>query len=582
MKMPAIKIDDDPLDARGVREKNFINGLPYSPDRTTKWSTNPVYSNKEKLNQLVHSLDTDRVTIIISATGSGKSVITPPLTLQRYFDSGLRIAVTVPKQILALAASEYANKNMDCVGSGLIGYKFRGSNKKKVKSYDEDKVRLLFATDGTILAESRKDPLLTKYKAIIVDEIHERSVHTDLLLLVLKDILEKRKDFHVVLTSATLDSTPYFRFFAKPLKLKNKERNIGGVLLIEVPGGTVFPIKVVYADKDDSSSSYMADGVKEVVKIVKSSRVTKNILFFVATTMDARSGCKKFEEACKSCETTSCDGLYGKLSKKKQDVVLKPELPEGIARKVIFATNVAESSLTLSSLSHVVDSGFQLTSTWDPETHGSVIRKGRATRAQVLQRIGRVGRTESGEARLLYTKKTFDELQPYPPPSIVTVDATDIIMEIALDFKNLKKTCERARSMLTPVTDSQISSAISLMHFYGLVKVTKKAKVFQYEQVPYSSAGFSFDLEGFDGSLTEKGQRVDRSPMRFTGRSGTRFWSRRGLLFLARGRPLFWRRFSRTARRIRCGRLMPKLRWGASFRNGLGPMWNSKASTRCW
>ena len=530
---------EDPLDAKGVR-LNFMNGEPYTADRFIKWSTLPVYSTKESLRQLCKSLEEDRVTIIISPTGSGKSVITPPLALSMVFASDLRVAVTVPKKVLATAASAYANKNLDCEGSGLVGYKFKGSNMGETRSYDEKKCRLLYATDGTLLSESRKDPLLSLYATVIVDEVHERSVHTDLLLSALKDAAAARgreNPLHIVLMSATLDPTPFFNFFAdaspadvaRALKEGPRHATVGGVGLIEVPGSTLFPIDRRFASEDDGLTTYVADGIKAIVDIVghpESSEVSpKNVLFFVATTMDAKRGCKKFETACprdqKRCVEVQCAGIYGKLSKKKQDEILRPELAQGILRKVLFATNVAESSLTLAGFTHVVDSGMQLTSHWDPALNATRIAKGRATRAQVLQRIGRVGRTEPGEARLLYTKATFDRLPDYPDPSIVNVDASDILLMTACPAQprnaaavvpplTLRSAVARLKSMLTPIRDAQIASALAMLHFYGIVTVHLGGVFKAYSEVPYGKHGFSFLDLGYDGAVTPDGVWLQR------------------------------------------------------------------------
>jgi hypothetical protein len=518
--LAAAASNTDPLDAAGLSARNFMTGAAYTSTRgaaAARWSALPVYADKASLQKISKSLDVNRVTIVISATGSGKSVITPALVMRRFFGAGKRVGVTVPKKVLALAAAQYAQITLDCAGGPEIGYQYRGSPRG---SHDEDRVRLLYMTDGTLLSQTRRDPLLSAYAAVVVDEVHERAVHTDMLLLALKEAMEKREDLHVVLMSATLDPAPFVAFFGAK-----------ATTVVEVPGGTLHPIRLTYAPRDSGPGAYLADGVKLVVETIVGVPVPGNInhankgnkgdhhpwnkggvakaggaatvrgdangkkgndanvkreadakvadgnvLFFVATTRDANEGCKLFSAACPPstprCAVVNCAGLFGKLDKKLQDVVLSP-VQAPFTRKLVFATNVAESSLTLNGLTHVVDSGMQLTSRWDAAAHGTVLEKGYATQAQILQRIGRVGRTAPGAAFLLYTKARFDALPKYPPPSILCVDVTDMLLQAVCDGgKTLAQAVARLKGLLTPVTDVQIASAVSMLHCYRLIEVT--------------------------------------------------------------------------------------------------------------
>ena len=469
--------NNDPLDAAGKRLPAFLTGKPaYSADRmawAAVWSRFPMYADKTKLHALMASLRENSMTIVISGTGSGKTVICPPLAL--YQLGGQRVAVTIPKRVTALGAASTAARTLDATLGREVGYRYRGA---PAGSFDRERTRLVYATDGTLLAQARHDPLFREYAAVIVDEAHERSVSTDMLLLALKRCMVARPEFRVVVMSATIDPTVFASYFSP-----------GKLGLVEVAGGTMYPVRRAFASTDSTPETYLADGIKVATarifnanprtlssakkqKTAKSAE-KKNALFFVATTREAAQGCKAFRASCKTaCAAVDCTGLYSKQSAEVQAAALAP-VERPFDRKLMFATNVAESSLTFNDLTAVVDGGFELTSTWDAMSHGVRIEKARATRAQIMQRIGRVGRTEPGVAHLLYTQATFDALPAYPKPSILVIDLTEHMLAAIIARGGLAPALAEFAALITPPTAAQLASAISLLHFYRLIKVWK-------------------------------------------------------------------------------------------------------------
>ena len=463
---------DDPLDAAGKRFPAFLTGKPsYTADRMSwaaTWSRFPMYADKAKLRALMTSLRENNATIVISGTGSGKTVICPPLTLYQLKDVGAqRVAVTIPKRVTALGAASTAAQTLDATLGREVGYRYRGA---PAGSFDKVHTRLVYATDGTLLAQARHDPLFREYAAVIVDEAHERSVSTDMLLLALKRCMAMRPEFRVVVMSATIDAEVFASYFSQ-LKLG----------LVEVAGGTMYPVRRVFASTDSTPDTYLADGIKVAatrifnanLRTTTSAAKKKNALFFVATTREAAQGCKAFRSACKTnCAAVDCTGLYSKQSAEAQAAALAP-VERPFDRKLMFATNVAESSLTFNNLTAVIDGGYELTSTWDAMSHGVRIEKARVTRAQLMQRIGRVGRTEPGVAHLLYTQSTFDALPAYPTPSILVIDLTEQVLTAIISKGGLVPAMADFAALITPPTAAQMASAISLLHFYRLIKVWK-------------------------------------------------------------------------------------------------------------
>jgi HrpA-like RNA helicase len=511
--------DDDPLDASGSKGTNFLTGRPYSDARmrwARVWMGFPVYAMKDRLRALRASVAANQVTIVVSGTGSGKTVCCPPLILKHAIDHNLpgRVAVTIPKKTTALSAAQTGAMTLDVELGREVGYQYRGAPKD---SFDKTSTRLVYSTDGTLLVQARRDPMLSEYAAVIVDEAHERPVPTDMLLLAMKAALARRPEMRLIIMSATIDPAVFISYFGGP----------AAVGLVEVAGGTLHPVERMFSMVDSTPDNYVETGLEVAVRLLKTKTKSRNtikttvndgdMLFFVATTRDASQGCRAFKQKCKTgCEAVDCAGLYSKLGKDAQADVLAP-VAAPYTRKLVFATNVAESSLTMSGLTHVIDGGFELSSKWNASTHGMTISKGYASRAQILQRIGRVGRTSPGVARLLYTRKTFDALPMYPPPSILGVDMTEYALAALCGrgnendaAKGLAAVLSEFASMITPPTPEQLCGAASFLHFHRMVRVCKGpgGSVLDFFDVPYGKPQEA--LRMIDGLVTPHGRWVQQ------------------------------------------------------------------------
>ena len=456
--------DDDPLDAAGLRRR-------YSAGRAAwaaQWREFPMYADKRTLRAFRDAARDHAVTLVISATGSGKTVVVPPLMLAD-LDAGRllgpggggggqgrrAVAVTIPKRVTAESAARRAAVTLDAAVGGEVGFAYRGAPPGSAGAA----TRLLYCTDGALLAQARRDPLLRGYAVVVVDEAHERSVPTDLLLLALRGALEARAgDLRVVIMSATIDPALFAAYFSRgaslgppraPQASKGSPPPAEGVAVVRVAGAPLHPVEWRFAARDATAEDYMERGVQALLGHLLSPGPTKGVprdaLMFVATTREAQEGCRllavaggRGPSAGRLPAGVACAGLYGRQAKEAQQRALAPPPAPRGATRVLFATNVAESSLTVPGLGHVVDSGMQLTSAWDAAAHGVRLSRGLASRAQITQRVGRVGRTSPGVAHLLYTRATYDALPEFPPPAVRLIDMSEFLLAAMADGAGLR------------------------------------------------------------------------------------------------------------------------------------------------
>lgn len=485
-----VALEDDPLDSLG-KGPNWLTGLPYSEryhELVPKWKELPMYKDKQKLRLLADSFRDTQVTIVQSGTGSGKTVIAPKLVLKGLLQSEhmlnqmgsqprhpVRVAVSNPKSNISRWNAEWAALTLDAQLGHEVGFSFREA---PPDSSSKD-TRLLFATDGYLVSSHREDPLFSKYSAIIVDEVHERTVQIDTLLFMLRRALAVRQELRAVIISATIDPRKYEDYFhAAQVSTKT----------VEVSGAPNHPVTSVFSSVPGTESNYMDLGIRMLAKAMKHTFAGEDILFFVPTSKDAEKGCKEVHAACRgggqqqkqqeqlppSCTTMKCSPLYSKLPLEKQKEATDTTVQLPFDRRIIVSTNIAESSLTLPSLTVVLESGLELENRWVPEFHGYRMDKVRITRAQIRQRMGRVGRTRPGICYHLYTKDQMDAVPMEPDPNILAVDITDDILTM-MRSRTYEAACTEFADFLTPPTGKQVACAASVLSFYGFLKFDQAA-----------------------------------------------------------------------------------------------------------
>jgi len=441
-------------------KKNFLNNNEYTDtyyELANKWRMLPIYTNKKTTKTFFDLLKSKQVILITSGTGSGKTVIIPKFILKYIIDNNIpgKIAITNPKQLTTKSNAVYAAKTLDVTLGEEVGYKYKNSS---TDSYSNN-TRLLYLTDGTLLSIMvNLDKILSEYYAIIIDEAHERQIQIDILMLLIKEILHKRPDFKLIIMSATINSEVFKNYF-----------NIDGINYgeLDIYDSTNYEIKHNWNDTNINIYNYLQSSIKICNKLLP---LSEDILVFVPTQKDTIEGCKLITDKNKKLY---CAEVYSKMTDNNKELAISKDMYKSKGKydmKVIFSTNVAESSITFDGLKHVIDTGLELVSEFDSKYNMNVVKKDFTTQAQIKQRIGRVGRTAPGTAHHLYTEKLYNELTKYPKPSILTTDLIGHTLSMIKYYKTINDFMVANNNMITPPTEDQIQNSLHKLKFIQCIK----------------------------------------------------------------------------------------------------------------
>lgn len=441
------------LDPEGTK-LNPLTHQPYSQvykDLAKIWSTYPTF---EKAGEILKSIADNQLLFIISGTGSGKSVLIPKIALH-FMNYAGKIAMTLPKRLVTLSAATFSAKVSDVTLGKEIGYVYKGSPREMINSEN----KIVYMTDGYLVTKFLQDPMLNEYNIVIIDEAHERSIRIDLLMLFLKKLLEsgKRPDLRVIIMSATIDTSKYQKYFSKT---KSSEVTVSGLPNYEITVNFL----------SQPSKSYMADGLTLVENLVNHD-IKKDMLFFITTSSEAVQLCNSIRP---KYPKIFCIEVYSdmdstlKIYAESRDKFL--ELGN-YDQKLIMATNVAESSVTIDGLKYVIDSGYELYNYFNPDVYGKVLEKKLITKAQAFQRRGRVGRTEPGFCYHLMTKQQFDNLENYPAPEILKQDITMDLLQIIkmTESRKFSDGLNLMQQLMDPPKKPYIDVARDIYNMYKII-----------------------------------------------------------------------------------------------------------------
>lgn len=440
------------LDPDGVN-LNPLNDNEYS-DNYKKlaniWKKFPAY---EIAKDAINDISNNKVILVVSGTGSGKTVLFPKYALH-YLDYKGKIAITLPKQMIAKSAAEFSAKTLDVNIGDYVGYQYKGESKKSSKT------RLLYVTDGTLVARLLNDPELKDFDMVIIDEAHERKIQIDFLLYLLRNTLKMREDFKVIIMSATINADIFKNYF---YNFKFKQ--------IDISSGTHYPIDSIYLQNTISSKDYINKGNEIINKIL--SEDPNDILFFVTSINETKQMCNKIRGDKKELmKNTICIEVYSGINKDKQELAQDETLykKEGYNTKLVISTNVAESSLTIAGIKYVIDSGYELSNYFDPIMKANRLDKMRITKAQVKQRKGRAGRTAPGICYHLYTEKEYDNMDEYPKPDIRVADITEDCLRLMKIAGTTKKLLNMLTNFIEPPREVYIRYALDNLIKTKLIK----------------------------------------------------------------------------------------------------------------
>lgn len=381
----------------------------------------PVYQQKERI---LEALKENQVIVVQSPTGSGKTTQLPVILHEAGYDQTGMIAVTQPRRIAALSVSEFISKQLGTTYPGLVGYKMRFEDKT------DETTKIKIMTDGILLQEMKLDPWLSKYSVIMVDEAHERSLNIDFVLGLLKRVLEVRKEFKVIVSSATMNAEAFSRYFGNC--------PIVTIETITYPVAMVYDPPLVSASTlNDAACDALINKICSTVERILDNDEKGGILIFLPGEKIIKD-CMKALDTSRFAKQIHTLPLYGRLSKEDQERVFK-KAPEG-KKKVIISTNIAETSVTIADITNVIDSGLAKLNFYNPHTFTSSLIETAVSKASCNQRKGRAGRTQPGTCYRLYPRKDFDTRPMYTTEEIYRTDLSEVILQMAdlgiKDFAN--------------------------------------------------------------------------------------------------------------------------------------------------
>ncbi len=400
------------------------------------WTNNVMY--KKYYSKMIDVFRENQVVVLTAGTGVGKTVIAPRAAIQA-FNYQKRVICCIPKTKPCREAAEYAAKCASVRLGEEIGMFFGGANQVS------NKTMLTFCTTGALLSKAANDAYFEEYDVVIVDEAHERQVQTDLLLLYLKKALVKRKDLKVIIMSATIDKDLFLNYFPNGNSNKNSENNIEKAKFktvhLDVPSEEkLFNVEVFYEKNPISSMEWKKKAADKIAELLINT-TEGDIITFVGSAPEGRQICNDIRAKMKGHEgvVPFCVDLHGSSSTEEVDYAKGAlnyhEHPESdpsnpYTRKLIFATNAVESSLTIPTIVYVVDSGYQFEQSYSPEDDANCLIPDRISQASANQRKGRAGRTQNGYCYRLYTEEEFNQFREYAIPEIQKTDLSTYLLDM--------------------------------------------------------------------------------------------------------------------------------------------------------
>ena len=414
------------LDARQKSEVNPWTGKAYSSRYQSILQTRlklPVYKFQSKLLEAVAA---NQIVVIEGETGSGKTTQIPQFLVEvGYATPGKScVGCTQPRRVAATSIATRVAEEMDVTLGKTVGYTIRFEDVS-----DPNETVLKFLTDGMLLREAMSDPLLSRYSCIVLDEAHERTLATDVLMGLLMEVLPKRKkgskygEMKVVVMSATLDAEKFQEYF-------------GGAPLMKVPGRT-FPVEVFYTAEPERN--YVEAAVRTAIQIHKCEGLG-DILVFLTGEQEIEQACEEIrlgaQDMGKDAPELVVYPLYSSLTPAQQRKIFQPAPGPKVVggkpgRKVVVSTNIAETSLTIDGIVYVIDPGFSKQKVYNPRIRVESLLVSPISRASARQRSGRAGRTRPGKCFRLYTEQSFhNDLQETTYPEILRSKMSNVVLTL--------------------------------------------------------------------------------------------------------------------------------------------------------
>lgn len=366
----------------------------------------PIYAYRD---QFLAALEEYQILIVVGETGSGKTTQLPQYLHEAgYTKGGLKVGCTQPRRVAAMSVAARVADEMGVKVGNEVGYSIR------FEDSTSDKTLLKYMTDGMLLREFMTDPALGGYSAIMVDEAHERTVHTDILLALIKDLARERPDLKLLISSATMNASKFAEYF-------------DDAPIFNIPGRR-YEVEVLYTPEPESN--YLAAAITTVFQIHTTQR-KGDILVFLTGQDEIEAAEQNITEISRKLGNRVAEliiaPIYANLPAEMQAKIFAPT-PDG-ARKVVLATNIAETSLTIDGIVYVIDPGFVKENIYNPATGMSKLVAVPCSRASANQRSGRAGRVGPGKCFRLYTKWAFmNEMDEATTPEIQRTNLVGVVL----------------------------------------------------------------------------------------------------------------------------------------------------------
>jgi ATP-dependent helicase HrpA len=400
----------------------------------------PITPRRE---EIIAAIRQNQIVILAGETGSGKTTQLPKMCLEALHDVRGQIGCTQPRRVAAMSVSKRVAEELNVPWGREVGCKMRFSDDTSRDT------RIKFMTDGILLAEIQSDPMLRAYSVLILDEAHERSLNIDFLLGYLVGLLKKRPDLKLLVTSATIDTEAFSAAF-------------GGAPIIEV-SGRLYPVEIRYAplvtEEDDFG---FIDGAVSAVENALIETDDGDVLVFMPTERDIRDTRDLLDGRLgASFEVLA---LYGRMASAEQQRIFSP----GRKRRVVIATNVAETSITIPRIRYVVDTGLARISRYNPRTRTKRLPVEAVSQSSANQRAGRAGRVQDGICIRLYSQEDFEKRDRFTMPEIQRANLAEVILRM----KAFKLGEIEDFPFINPPVSASIRAGYDLLHELGSLNET--------------------------------------------------------------------------------------------------------------
>jgi ATP-dependent helicase HrpA len=408
--------------------------------------------------EIIAALREHQVLIVAGETGSGKTTQLPKMCLDAGLAERGKIGCTQPRRVAALSVSRRVAEELGVAWGREVGCKMR---------FNDDTgrdTRIKFMTDGILLAEIQSDPLLRTYSTLILDEAHERSLNIDFLLGYLQGLLRKRGDLKLIITSATIDTEAFSQAF-------------GGAPIIEV-SGRLWPVEIRYAPPHLHARAEEAadelDHIDAAVRATEDALIESDagdVLVFMPTERDIRETRELLESSFGS--GIEVIGLFGRMPAAEQQRIFAP----GPRRRVIVATNIAETSITLPRIRYVIDAGLSRMSRYNPRTRTKRLPVEAVSQSSANQRAGRAGRVQDGICIRLYDAEDFEKRPRFTQPEIQRANLAEVILRM----KAFRLGDIETFPFLNPPHAAAVRAGYVLLHELGALDETNTLTPLGYE-----------------------------------------------------------------------------------------------------